>query len=290
MFWTIDYDDFEGKFCGQGKYPLLTAVKDQLCKSVEEKELYKQQQRQQSNAIQTDTKYQNPNNNLNKNGLNQMPVQIPIQNQYIPNNILLTSNDQSIQANSGYGNMNSNLKENTNSAKKSHGSGIISTELDSYEISKIYEKLEQAPQKNKLTSNDQSYNSVDVSLQENNGYGILNNNLKENKNSAKKAHGSGTISTELDSYEISKIYEKLENLDKTTTTKAPPTEQEAIDKFVCMSDGMFADLSSDCNTFFTCLWTDTRNAKKIRFVCPDGTKFDQVNKVCDWAWKTNCQS
>jgi chitinase len=118
MFWTIDYDDFEGKFCGQGKYPLLTAVKDQLCKSVEEKELYKQQQRQQSNAIQTDTKYQNPNNNLNKNGLNQMPVQIPIQNQYIPNNILLTSNDQSIQANSGYGNMNSNLKENTNSAKK----------------------------------------------------------------------------------------------------------------------------------------------------------------------------
>jgi hypothetical protein len=30
MIWAYDLDDFSGKFCGQGKFPLINAVKDQL--------------------------------------------------------------------------------------------------------------------------------------------------------------------------------------------------------------------------------------------------------------------
>jgi hypothetical protein len=27
MIWSLDLDDFHGRFCGQGKYPLITKVK-----------------------------------------------------------------------------------------------------------------------------------------------------------------------------------------------------------------------------------------------------------------------
>lgn len=30
MSWALDLDDFDGKFCGQGKYPLLNFVKNEL--------------------------------------------------------------------------------------------------------------------------------------------------------------------------------------------------------------------------------------------------------------------
>ena len=30
MFWALDLDDFSGDFCGQGKYPLINYVKQQL--------------------------------------------------------------------------------------------------------------------------------------------------------------------------------------------------------------------------------------------------------------------
>ena len=62
MFWTIDYDDFEGKFCGQGKYPLLTAVKDELYKSEEEIELYQQQQMKMKNNLSSSNS--NPTNTI----------------------------------------------------------------------------------------------------------------------------------------------------------------------------------------------------------------------------------
>jgi len=26
MFWSLDMDDFNGKFCGEGKFPLVKAV------------------------------------------------------------------------------------------------------------------------------------------------------------------------------------------------------------------------------------------------------------------------
>ena len=34
IFWAIDLDDFNGNFCGQGKYPLMNAVKSLLQSSV----------------------------------------------------------------------------------------------------------------------------------------------------------------------------------------------------------------------------------------------------------------
>ena len=30
LFWTLDYDDFTGSYCGKGKYPLISAVKNEL--------------------------------------------------------------------------------------------------------------------------------------------------------------------------------------------------------------------------------------------------------------------
>ena len=35
MFWAIDLDDFSGQHCGQGKYPLMSAVKDYLTTGVQ---------------------------------------------------------------------------------------------------------------------------------------------------------------------------------------------------------------------------------------------------------------
>ena len=30
MFWALDLDDFQGRICGEGKYPLINAVKTEL--------------------------------------------------------------------------------------------------------------------------------------------------------------------------------------------------------------------------------------------------------------------
>ena len=35
MFWAIDLDDFSGQHCGQGKYPLMNAVKEYLTSGVQ---------------------------------------------------------------------------------------------------------------------------------------------------------------------------------------------------------------------------------------------------------------
>ena len=35
MFWAIDLDDFSGEHCGQGKYPLMNAVKKYLTSGVQ---------------------------------------------------------------------------------------------------------------------------------------------------------------------------------------------------------------------------------------------------------------
>ena len=35
MFWTIDLDDFSGRFCNQGKYPLINAVRDEILNAPE---------------------------------------------------------------------------------------------------------------------------------------------------------------------------------------------------------------------------------------------------------------
>lgn len=219
MFWTIDYDDFEGKFCNQGKYPLLTAVKEQLYNGLEQLEAIKIQHTKpiESNA------YLNNNPFVNTNGLNS------IYNQIAPD-LTITTNPNVIKNN---------------------------------------------PFMNQFTT--MANNVVSANL---------------NQDGSVRKHGNGKISNEKNSYEIAKIYEKLISLETTTATSTTSRlnllDSDDDSHFKCESDGLFVDTTSDCHVFFTCLWTNTRNAKKIRFVCPEKTKFDQTNKVCDWEWKVVC--
>ena len=232
MFWTIDYDDFEGKFCNQGKYPLLTAVKDQLYTSLDQMEAIKLQQTKSTDFI--------PNLSINPvistNGLN------TIQNNILPGRVDLQIN--SIGA------------TNPNSLK-----------------------FQNSPLINQLTTISNSVASSSL-----------------NQDGSMRKHGTGKITNEKNTYEIAKIYEKLISLETTTTSTTTTSftplinflDSEDDSHFICESDGLFVDMTSDCRVFFTCLWTNTRNAKKIRFICPEKTKFDQTNKVCDWEWKVDC--
>lgn len=33
FIWTLDFDDFTGKFCGKGKYPIMSAINSKLAGS-----------------------------------------------------------------------------------------------------------------------------------------------------------------------------------------------------------------------------------------------------------------
>jgi len=229
MFWTIDYDDFEGKFCNQGKYPLLTAVKDQLYSSLEEKEAIKRQE-----------------------------IKADDFNPYL-------SIQPSILSNSHMTFQNQILQE---------------------QIGVPYDSLLTITPKNAIIQNSPLINQLPTQA----NYAVSTN---LNQDGSVKKHGTGKITNEKNSYEISKIYEKLVSLETTTTTTTPLIDLLGLDDdshFLCEADGLFVDSKTDCRAFYTCLWTKTRNAKKIRFVCPEKTKFDQTNKVCDWEWKVDCIS
>jgi hypothetical protein len=223
MFWTIDYDDFEGKFCNQGRYPLLTAVKDQLYSSLEEMEAIKRQEIKTADF--------NPYLSIQPS---------------ILSNSHMTFQNQIVQEKIGAP-FDSLVTISPNSPLMNH-----SPTLANY---------------------------------------VVSANL--NQDGSVKKHGTGKITNEKNSYEISRIYEKLISLETTTTTTTPLIDLLGLDDdshFTCEADGLFVDSKTDCRAFYTCLWTKTRNAKKIRFVCPEKTKFDQLNKVCDWEWKVDCIS
>ena len=57
---------------------------------------------------------------------------------------------------------------------------------------------------------------------------------------------------------------------------------------ICTQDGFFADKSTNCRTFYRCLWSRTSLAKKVEYTCPDGTLFNQAVMVCDWAFNVEC--
>ena len=249
MFWTIDYDDFDGKFCNQGKYPLLTGVKEEMYNSMEQLEV-------------TSTPFY-PNYNDETVPANGNPQYAPL-----PNQVASNSYEVPTQSN------------------------MLPSTLNSYsDIAPI---------------NTKEYRPVSI---------LPEPSLTPTYNSdgTVKKHGNGIIANEQNTYEISKIYETLVNMKTTstipTTLSTLPTlttrlfyptttwsttkqtinvGQETDSNYVCEADGLYVDRENDCRSFFTCLWTKTRNAKKIRFVCPEQTKFSQINKVCDWEWKVTC--
>ncbi|XP_037923077.1 mucin-5AC isoform X1 [Hermetia illucens] len=48
-------------------------------------------------------------------------------------------------------------------------------------------------------------------------------------------------------------------------------------------NGYFADLETDCQVFHIC-----DDGRKISFLCPNGTIFQQPELICDWWFKVNC--
>lgn len=40
FLWTIDLDDFDGKYCGEGRFPLLNAIKNELTQPNDYYDLY----------------------------------------------------------------------------------------------------------------------------------------------------------------------------------------------------------------------------------------------------------
>ncbi|XP_037954388.1 probable serine/threonine-protein kinase nek3 [Teleopsis dalmanni] len=55
--------------------------------------------------------------------------------------------------------------------------------------------------------------------------------------------------------------------------------------FSCRSfgNGYFADMETDCQVFHIC-----EEGRKISFLCPNGTIFQQSELICDWWFKVNC--
>ncbi|XP_018801255.1 PREDICTED: probable serine/threonine-protein kinase nek3 [Bactrocera latifrons] len=55
--------------------------------------------------------------------------------------------------------------------------------------------------------------------------------------------------------------------------------------FSCRSfgNGYFADMETDCQVFHIC-----EDGRKISFLCPNGTIFQQSELTCDWWFKVNC--
>ncbi|KAH8248297.1 hypothetical protein KR038_010535, partial [Drosophila bunnanda] len=55
--------------------------------------------------------------------------------------------------------------------------------------------------------------------------------------------------------------------------------------FSCRSygNGYFADMETDCQVFHIC-----EEGRKISFLCPNGTIFQQSELTCDWWFKVNC--
>ncbi|KAF5304375.1 hypothetical protein FQA39_LY09754 [Lamprigera yunnana] len=69
------------------------------------------------------------------------------------------------------------------------------------------------------------------------------------------------------------------NVDFPTYSHVPKT------KFSCkgMEAGYYADLETDCQVFHIC-----DEGRKLSFLCPNGTVFQQGELICDWWFKVNC--
>ncbi|XP_048512385.1 mucin-5AC isoform X2 [Athalia rosae] len=105
--------------------------------------------------------------------------------------------------------------------------------------------------------------------------------------------------TELDLASLEASKEDVESLKKIVKRLAPAKNgvmgQPGVDfpvlttipatKFSCrgLKGGYYADLETNCQVFHIC-----DNGRKISFLCPNGTIFQQSQLICDWWFKVDC--
>ncbi|XP_012141892.2 chitin-binding domain protein thawb isoform X3 [Megachile rotundata] len=120
----------------------------------------------------------------------------------------------------------------------------------------------------------------------------------ESENSNKRASLPKFLS-ELDVSSVEASVESDESLKKIVKRLAPEkngvTGQPGVDfpalttipvtSFSCrgLKGGYYADLETNCQVFHIC-----DNGRKISFLCPNGTIFQQSQLICDWWFKVDC--
>ncbi|CAL7945823.1 unnamed protein product [Xylocopa violacea] len=127
---------------------------------------------------------------------------------------------------------------------------------------------------------------------------MVSNCETELENSNKKVKLPRFLS-ELDLSSIEASIENEESLRKIVKRLAPEkngvTGQPGVDfpalttipatSFSCrgLKGGYYADLETNCQVFHIC-----DNGRKISFLCPNGTIFQQSQLICDWWFKVDC--
>ncbi|KAK5649284.1 hypothetical protein RI129_000313 [Pyrocoelia pectoralis] len=78
-----------------------------------------------------------------------------------------------------------------------------------------------------------------------------------------------------------------QKVDGTPSVEFPTYSHIPKTKFSChdLEAGYYADLETDCQVFHIC-----DEGRKLSFLCPNGTVFQQGELICDWWYKVNCTS
>ncbi|XP_043509859.1 mucin-5AC-like isoform X2 [Frieseomelitta varia] len=127
---------------------------------------------------------------------------------------------------------------------------------------------------------------------------MVSNCEAESENNSEKAN-LRKLSSELDLSSIEASIENEETLRRIVKRLAPEkngvTGQPGVDfpalttipatSFSCrgLKGGYYADLETNCQVFHIC-----DNGRKISFLCPNGTIFQQSQLICDWWFKVDC--
>ena len=53
-------------------------------------------------------------------------------------------------------------------------------------------------------------------------------------------------------------------------------------------DGLYADLNSNCENYYQCIFSGTGFERIVNFSCPTGLRFDSILKICNWANQVKC--
>jgi hypothetical protein len=280
MFWTVDFDDHNGSFCNQGRFPLINTVKTQLKSAIKNGSL--------NNFEEIRDKFQSIWSNKDNSILTTSPNQADIIPQEIttarvdffstqstppvprnlvkpgsfidqffayytkkfnPYNQLMTKSysEEDIRPGELYGNKNNNL----NRAQPE----IIVTKRVSYvpTVQPAYPTSKQVFYNNNNYHNPNNYNANSV------------NTIYSNSPSAPLVPIAYIQTNENE--------KKYRNMDL---------------NFKCEADGLYPDRSTGCIVFFQCIWSKKPIEVKAKMICPDRTIFNRYKQVCDWEANVKC--